>query len=41
VKGFGCRPLPNLTARTTGRRPKVSGEGTRGELGTTRNSTTL
>jgi hypothetical protein len=34
VKGFGCRPLPNLAAGATGRRPKASGEGTRGEQGT-------
>jgi hypothetical protein len=37
VKGFGCRPMPNASACTTGRRPKAAGEGTRGEQGTTRN----
>src|ERR1700693_5138692 len=30
VKGFGCRPIRNLTAGTEGRRPKASREGTRG-----------
>ena len=34
VKGFGCRPMPSLSACTAGRRPKAAGEGTRGELGT-------
>src|SRR5687767_14787514 len=30
VKGFGCRPMRNLSAGTGGRRPKASREGTRG-----------
>jgi hypothetical protein len=30
-----CRPMPSLSTCTTGRRPKASGEGTRGEQGTT------
>src|SRR5207253_7300850 len=30
VKGFGCRPIRNLTAGTEGRRPKASREGPRG-----------
>ena len=34
VKGFGCRPLQNLVAAPTGRRPKAAGEGRRGEWGT-------
>ena len=29
VKGFGCRPIRDLSAGTEGRRPKASREGTR------------
>ena len=31
---FGCRPMPDLSAHTTGRRSKTADEGTRGEQGT-------
>jgi len=34
VNVFGCRPTPNLSACTTGRCSKTSGEGTRGVQGT-------
>ena len=30
VKGFGCRPIRDLSAGAEGRRPKASREGTRG-----------
>jgi hypothetical protein len=32
VKGFGCRPVDDLSAGGEGRRPKASEEGTRGPL---------
>jgi hypothetical protein len=31
AKGFGCRPVGKLSARTEGRRPKACKEGTRGK----------
>jgi hypothetical protein len=31
---FGCRPMPDFSACTTGRRSKTADEGTRGEQGT-------
>ena len=30
VKGFGCRPIVTIAARSEGRGPKASQEGTRG-----------
>jgi hypothetical protein len=30
VKGFGCRPLPNVATGSGGRRPKASKGGNRG-----------
>src|SRR5271167_517971 len=33
VKGFGCRPVVTIRARSEGRRPKAPQEGTRGPPG--------